>query len=133
VASLSQVVARLARCVMGSARYVAALPALSSSSSDYYNEGSTTVIFCRPATGDSSHFVTWIMFGPALSVAQDVLALCERDVLDVVVACGFVLGAIIWAEKAGVPAVGLVRMSPCPPAVLQLVRPHVSIARSNDQ
>src|SRR5215470_13576226 len=72
VASLSQVVARLARCVMGSARYVAALPALSSSSSDYYNEGSTTVIFCRPATGDSSHFVTWIMFGPALSVAQDV-------------------------------------------------------------
>jgi len=77
--------------------------------------------------------VTRIMCGPALSVAQDLLALCERDAADVVVGCGFVLGAIIWADKAGVPAVGLVRMSLCPPAVLQLVRPHVSIARSNDQ
>jgi len=47
------------------------------------------------------------MCGPALSVAQDLLALCERDAADVVVGCGFVLGAIIGAEKAGLPSVVL--------------------------
>jgi MGT family glycosyltransferase len=64
--------------------------------------------------------VTRIICGPALSVAQDLLALCERDAADVVVGGGFVLGAIIGAEKAGLPSVVLMpnvdfRPAPCRP------------------
>jgi len=44
-----------------------------------------------------------IMCGPALAVARDVVALHERDPVDCVVGCAFVLGAMIGAESAGLP------------------------------
>jgi hypothetical protein len=42
-----------------------------------------------------------IMCGPALNVAQDVLALHERNPVDCVVGCAFLFGAMIGAERAG--------------------------------
>jgi MGT family glycosyltransferase len=44
-----------------------------------------------------------IMCGPALGVARDVVALHEADPVDCVATCYFLFGAMIGAERAGVP------------------------------
>lgn len=48
-----------------------------------------------------------VMCGPAAGVARDVLALHETDPVDCVVACACLFGAMIGAERAGIPRVAL--------------------------
>lgn len=61
--------------------------------------GDATEVFTRA--------IDRIMCGPALGVAQDLLALHETDPVDCVVGCAFVFGAMIGAESAGIPRVAL--------------------------
>lgn len=61
---------------------------------------------CDPADA-ASRTITRVMCGPALRVAQDVVALHEADSADCVVSCYYIFGGMIGAERAGVPCVAL--------------------------
>jgi len=51
--------------------------------------------------------ITRVICGPALDVARDVLAVHAEDPADCVTACVFLPGALVAAERAGVPSVVL--------------------------
>lgn len=58
---------------------------------------------CDDPAEIGARYIDRIFCGPALSVAQDLLALHETDPVDCIVGSYFLFGPMIGAERAGVP------------------------------